>query len=99
MNQDDNQMQESNNETCVKNPQELLLMGLFDRINRPKGCQEDGLPKGRPFNRRRRTREGPELACVQTTFFPGVAQGGEEGRINVLPWYRPVGVDDSPHLS
>ena len=38
-------------------------------------------------NWRRRTREGPELACVETPFLSGVA-----GRINVLSWYRVVGV-------
>ena len=43
--------------------------------------------------RRRRTREGPEPACVQTPFQSlGVAHAGREGRMNVLPWYRPVGV-------
>ena len=30
-------------------------------------------------NRRRRTREGPEPACVQTPFSMGVAHAGEEG--------------------
>ena len=35
---------------------------------------------------------GPEPACVQTPFSSGVAHVGGEGRINVLPWYRPVGV-------
>ena len=42
-------------------------------------------------NRRRRTREGPELACVRA---PGweVAHAGGERRINVVPWYRLVGV-------
>ena len=43
-------------------------------------------------NRRRRTREGPEPACVQTPFRHGVAHAGREGCINILPWYRLVGV-------
>ena len=43
-------------------------------------------------NRRRRTREGPEPACVRAPFDFGVAHAGGEGRINVLPWYRQVGV-------
>ena len=43
-------------------------------------------------NRRRRTREGPEPACVRSPFDAGVAHAGGEGRINVLPLYRPVGV-------
>ena len=47
-------------------------------------------------NKRRRTREGPEPACVQTPFFLGVAHAGRGGRINVLPWYRPVGVAKPP---
>ena len=44
------------------------------------------------YNRRRRTREGPDPACVQTPF---VVRGGtcrRDGRINVRPWYRLVGV-------
>ena len=43
-------------------------------------------------NRRRRTREGPELACVRTPLCDGVAHAGREGWINILPWYRLVGV-------
>ena len=43
-------------------------------------------------NRRRRTREGPEPACVQAPFFARVAHAGREGRIDVVPWYRLVGV-------
>ena len=44
------------------------------------------------LNRRRRTREGPEPACVQNTFARRWHTQGREGRVNVLPWYRPVGV-------
>ena len=54
-------------------------------------AREMGSPK-HVCNRRRRTREGPEPACVQTPFLSGVAHAGGEGRINVLPWCRPVGV-------
>ena len=42
------------------------------------------------FNRRRRTREGLELACVQTPWHGWHRR--EKRRINVLPWYRLVGV-------
>ena len=54
--------------------------------------------KGSPrqaINRRRRTREGPELACVQTPSFEGGAAGEEEW-FNILPWYRLVGVAIPP---
>ena len=37
-------------------------------------------------NKRRRTREGPELVCVRAPFQSWVAHAGEEGRVNVLPW-------------
>ena len=50
-----------------------------------------GSPR-RAHNRQRRTREGPEPACVQTPFLVGVAHAGGELWINILPWYRPVGV-------
>ena len=36
-------------------------------------------PPRQAKNRRRRTREGPEPACVQTTFAAGVAHAGGEG--------------------
>ena len=43
-------------------------------------------------NWRRRTRKGPEPACVRAPFgLRGGTRRGE-GRINILPWYRPVGV-------
>ena len=43
-------------------------------------------------NRRRRTREGPRTCVCANTSDPRVAHAGEEGRENVPPWYRPVGV-------
>ena len=43
-----------------------------------KDGQEMGSPR-QVLNRRRRPREGPEPACVQTPLFSGVARGGEEG--------------------
>ena len=43
-----------------------------------------GSPR-RAKNRRRRTRRGPELACVQTPLMLGVAHAGGEGWINILP--------------
>ena len=55
--------------------------------------QGDGVPKACRQQAGRRTCEGPELACVRAPFQPlGVAHEGREGRINVLPWYRLVGV-------
>ena len=42
-------------------------------------------------NRLRWTREGPELACLQTLIDEGGLHAGREGRINVLRWYRRVG--------
>ena len=50
-----------------------------------------GSPR-RVWNRRRRTHEGPEPACVQTPLHGRVAHAGGEGLINALPWYRLVGV-------
>ena len=44
----------------------------------------------RHANRRWRTREFPEPACVLTPFLRGVAHAGGDGRINVLLWYRSV---------
>ena len=46
-------------------------------------------------NRRRRTRKGPEPTCVQTPNPDQVAHAGE-GWINILPWYRLVGVAIPP---
>ena len=46
-------------------------------------------------NRRRRTREGPEPACVRLPCLLGGTLRGE-GRIGVLPWYSPVGVAIPP---
>ena len=57
---------------------------------RPHG-QEDGSPR-QVRNRRQRTREGPEPACVQTFSQTVWDTHGGEGRINVQPWYRLVGV-------
>ena len=53
-------------------------------------AREMGPPR-QVWNRRRRTREGPELACVQAPLL-GVAHAGVEGWINILPWYSLVGV-------
>ena len=35
---------------------------------------------------------GSRTCVCANTFTPGVAHAGREGRINVLPWYRLVGV-------
>ena len=48
--------------------------------------REMGSPR-QARNRRRRTRKGPEPACVQTPW-----RWVREGRIHVLPWCRLVGV-------
>ena len=53
--------------------------------------QGDGSPR-QVSNKRRRTREGPKPACVQTPLSPGWHTQGREGRIDVLPWYCLVGV-------
>ena len=53
-------------------------------------CPGDGSPR-HAYNRRRRTREGPEPACVQKPVLGGVTGRGE-GRINVLPWHLLLGV-------
>ena len=58
-------------------------------LSSSKVAREMGSPR-HACDRRRRTRKGPEPACVQTPCV-GVAQAGEEGRFNVLPWYRLVG--------
>ena len=47
---------------------------------------------GSPRFNRRRTREGPEPACVQTPLHWRWHTLEGEGRINVLPWYCLVGV-------
>ena len=49
--------------------------------------QGDGRSPRQVHNRRRRTREGAEPACVQTLW-----RGGGTRRENILPLYRPVGV-------
>ena len=66
-----------------------------EEASEPQGwmAREMGSPR-QVQNRRRRTREGPEPACVRAPL--GVAHAGGEGRINVLPWYRPVGVAIPP---
>ena len=51
----------------------------------------DGVPRRVP-NRRRRTRKGPEPACVQSPFFfpfLGVAHAGGGGRMNSHPAVAP----------
>ena len=59
-------------------------------------AREMGSPR-HAANRRRRTREGPGPACVQNTFkILGGTRREREGRIDVLPWYRVVGVAKPP---
>ena len=59
-----------------------------------KDGQGDGSPRLVP--NRRRTREGPEPACVQTPFPARVAHAGEggegKGELTSCRGYRPVGV-------
>ena len=48
------------------------------------------------FNRRRRTRDGPEHACVQTPLTSGWHTQEEERWIIILSWYRLVRVTIPP---
>ena len=70
-------------ENDIPSHQNVLLQQYEERIkllsqeNRVSG-QGDGVSRQVP-NRRRRTREGPEPACVQTPFLVGVAHAGSEG--------------------
>ena len=52
------------------------------------GGQGDGVSKA--CQQRAAADPGPEPACVQTPLSPGWHTQGREGRIDVLPWYRPV---------
>ena len=79
----------------------LKLLKVFMRWKKLKKVQqlrvdgqEDGVPKA--CRQQRRTREGPETGCVRSPCRNGVAHAGEEVRINVLPWYRLVGVAIPP---
>ena len=61
-----------------------------------KMAREMGSPR-QVFNRRRRTLEGPEPACVQTPLTSGWhTQGVKDELTNILPWYRLVGVAIPP---
>ena len=58
-----------------------------------------GSPR-RVGNRRRRTREGPESACVQTSFTSGVAHtggGGDNERPVVAPSSQRAKTSSSAH--
>ena len=55
-------------------------------------AREMGSPR-QVKNRRRRSRKSPEPSCAQTLLRFGVAHAGEEGWINILPWYRSVSVE------
>ena len=66
---------------------QMTAAKVVDMISILPGCagqaadgQGDGIPKA-VRNRRRRTREGPEPARVQTPFLSGVAHAGV-GRAN-----------------
>ena len=50
-----------------------------------------GSPRRVP-NKRRRTRQSPEPACVQTTSSDGVAHARRKVELTFCPWYRLVGV-------
>ena len=65
------------------------------RETKARNCQTitvqgDGVPR-HVHNRWRRTREVPNVR-VCTHLWVTAARAGEEGRIDVLPWYRPTGV-------
>ena len=51
----------------------------------------DGVPKAGRQQAAADSRGSRTCVCANT-FGRGVAHAGEEGRINVLPWYRLVGV-------
>ena len=53
--------------------------------------QGDGVPKAGPEQAAADSRGSRTFVCANT-FGDGVAHAGGEGRINVLPWYRPAGV-------
>ena len=71
--------------------QNRLGQDEFSEREQPADGQGMASPR-HASNRRRQTREGPEPACVckHLSSRSGTCRG--EGRINVLPWYRPVGV-------
>ena len=54
--------------------------------------QGDGVPKARQKPAAADPRGSRTCLCAQTHFHFGVAHAEGEGRINVLPWYRQVGV-------
>ena len=54
--------------------------------------QGDGVPKGVSKTGGGGLARVPNLRVCKHLFDFGVAHAGGEGRINVLPWYRPVGV-------
>ena len=66
------------------------MTGAHDTVLDYADGQGDGSPR-HVQNRRRRTRENLRV-CKH--LLVGVAHAGGEGRINVLPWYRPVGVQN-----
>ena len=69
--------------TCEKHRQHSSCLWMARKMGSPRQFHD----------RRRRTREGSKPACVQHNTF--MIQGGtrrREGWINIMPWYRPVGV-------
>ena len=60
-----------------------------------QGGQGDGVPKACPKQAAADSRGSRTCVCANT-FSCGVAHAGGEGRINILPRYRPVGVAIPP---
>ena len=71
-----------------------ILYCVWVRYTRTLAQTQHGKERlaSRQDHNRRRAREGPEPVCVQTPFQSGVAHAGVEGWINIMPWYRLVGV-------
>ena len=65
---------------CFKTPILREILRIQNPLPEGKLCVARGMGSPRQaHNRRRRTREGPEPACVQTPVQSGVAHAGGEG--------------------
>ena len=71
------------------------VTGAHDTVLDYAEGQGDGVPKAGQQQAAADPR-GPRTCVCANTFNPLVAHAGREGRINVLPWYRLVGVAIPP---
>ena len=78
-----------NHETIQQQMQEQ--MNFLNDSGEFQDGQGDGVPKA-CLEQAAVDSWGSRTCVCANTCSPGVAHAGEEGRINVLPWYRPVGV-------